>query len=104
KMTTHVYDNINRRTSTTDALSHTTKYRYDGVGNLTRTTDANGHATQYQYDNINRRMTEIYADPPPNTRTFTYDAVNMISRTEQNKSDLGNGGGKDTSRKGPVGT
>ena len=45
--------------------------------------NANGHATQYTYDNIDRRIMEIYADPRPNTRTFVYDAVNMISRTDQ---------------------
>jgi len=83
RITTNIYDNINRRTSSTDALSHTTQYEYDHVGNVRKITDANGHATQYQHDDINRVTMETYADPPPNARTFVYDAVNLISRTDQ---------------------
>jgi len=83
KMTMHGYDNINRRLSTTDALNHTTQFQYDGVGNLTRIIDTKGHATQYDYDVINRLIREQYPDPAPNARTYTYDAVNMISRTDQ---------------------
>jgi|GEM_PF-4276812 len=82
-ITTNVYDKINRRTSSTDALSNATQYQYDGVGNVLIITDANGHATQYKYDDINRVIRETYADPPPSTRTFAYDAVNLISRTDQ---------------------
>lgn len=83
RRTTNIYDNINRRTSSTDALSHTDQYQYDRMGNVVRITDANGHATQYLHDNINRVTRETYADPAPNTRTFIYDAVNLISRTDQ---------------------
>jgi len=82
-ITANIYDKINRRTSSTDALGHATQYQYDGVGNVLMITDANGHATQYKYDDINRVIRETYADPPPNTRTFAYDAVNLISRTDQ---------------------
>jgi RHS repeat-associated protein len=82
-VTTHTYDDINRRISTTDALPATTQYEYDGVGNLKKITDANSHATRYDYDNINRLIKETYADPPPNMRTFGYDAVNLVSRTDQ---------------------
>ena len=85
RTTTNTYDNINRRVSSTDALNHTTHYQYDGVGNVVMLTDVNGHATQYLHDNVNRVIKETYADPPPNTRTFTYDAVNLISRTDQKK-------------------
>ena len=82
-ITTNIYDKINRRTSTTDALGNATEYQYDGVGNVLLIKDANGHATQYEYDDINRVIRETYADPPPNTRTFAYDAVNLIRRTDQ---------------------
>jgi RHS repeat-associated protein len=81
--TTSIFDDLNRRISSTDALSHATQYQYDRVGNVLTITDANGHATQYQYDNINRVIRETYADPLPNTRTLAYDAVNLISRTDQ---------------------
>jgi len=83
KVTTHTYDNINRRTSTTDALPATTQFQYDGVGNLVQITDANNHLTIYAYDAINRLIQEQYADPVPNTRTYTYNAVTLVSRTDQ---------------------
>jgi RHS repeat-associated protein len=82
-MTTSIYDDVNRRISTTNALGHTTQYQYDGARNVITITDGNGHATQYQRDGIDRVIRETYADPAPNTRTFAYDAVNMISRTDQ---------------------
>lgn len=82
-ITTNTYDDINRRTSTTDALGHTTSYTYDGVGNLKTIIDANGHVTSYDYDDINRLVRETYADQTPNMRTFTYDAVNLLTRTDQ---------------------
>lgn len=82
-VTTHTYDDINRPISTTDALPATTQFQYDGVGNLVRITDANNHSTLNTYDAINRLIQEQYADPAPNTRTFAYDAVNLIGRTDQ---------------------
>jgi RHS repeat-associated protein len=82
--TLYAYDPLNRRTNTVDALGHASRSEYDCVGNLARLVDANGHPTAYEYDAVNRLTNETYADPPPNTRTFTYDcAGNLLTRTVQ---------------------
>jgi RHS repeat-associated protein len=84
RTTLYGYDQLNRRTTITGALGHATAFQYDAASNLIRVTDANGRATTYAYDGLNRRIRETFADPAPNTRSYTYNALGyMLTRVDQ---------------------
>jgi RHS repeat-associated protein len=70
-ITTFVYDALNRLTSETDPLGHTSAYAYDSIGHRTSMTDANGATTTYTYDDANRLTDIIYGQS--STVHFTYD-------------------------------
>jgi RHS repeat-associated protein len=95
----NVYDDLNRLTSTEDAVGNVTTYEYDGEGNRTAVVEpkgpnfrteyeygernellevrmADGGIYQYEYDpNLNR--TE-QTDAEGNVVTFTYDDLNRV--------------------------
>ena len=50
------YDELNRRTSETDALGNTQNFRYDSRNNLIQHTDPLGNITLHVYDGINRLL------------------------------------------------
>jgi RHS repeat-associated protein len=79
--TTYAYDALNRQTTRTDSLSHTTTTVYDAAGNVARAIDAGGYTTTYVYDGLNRRTTA--QDPGGAVATSAYDAVgNLIASTD----------------------
>ena len=73
--TTYVYDDLNRRTLTIDALGHRTAYGYDAIGNRTVITDANQVVTHFDYDDVNRLIGIDYSDSTPDVTLITYDQV-----------------------------
>ncbi|MFT3856662.1 MAG: Ig-like domain-containing protein [Aquabacterium sp.] len=88
-VTTQVYDELNRVTSVTDALDHTSRVSYDAEGNVLTSTDALGYVTEYGYDHLNRRIRITQPDPDGTgeqtapVTTLGYDAVgNLVSRTD----------------------
>jgi RHS repeat-associated protein len=87
-VTTTVYDTSARKTSVTDAESHTTGFQYqrnqlwkttdaktgvvqfalDGAGNVLTVQDAAGHTTTFTWDQFGRKLSE----KDPNNKTFSY--------------------------------
>ncbi|MDP1776907.1 MAG: hypothetical protein Q8K94_09900, partial [Moraxellaceae bacterium] len=59
QITTYAYDNLNRLTSTTDALGSVESYTYDKAGNRITLTNKNGATWHYRYDELNRLSEEI---------------------------------------------
>lgn len=55
------YDTLNRVTSSTDPLSHSTTATYDEESHLISATDALGHQTTYGYDERGRRLSMVDA-------------------------------------------
>lgn len=56
--TSHVYDELNHRTSTRNRLGATATMEYDLAGNLVRETDFAGHVTVRSYDLLDRLIRE----------------------------------------------
>jgi len=69
--TTFAYDAMDRATTVTDSLGHTTTSTYDPVGNLLTTTGPTGAVTTSVYDEADQRVTTTGADG--GTSTFGYD-------------------------------
>lgn len=92
--TTHTYDSLFRRLTTTDPLGRITTYEYDnpgsgggggcgscsGAGNHgpTRITTPDGIVTEYEYDLLGRLIRETVAPGTPDEATTThgYDSLN----------------------------
>jgi RHS repeat-associated protein len=84
-VTTNVYDQNWRKTSTTEAsgvLNLTTNFAYDNVGNLIDVTDPRSKITHNVYDNRNRKTstTEAYTTTLAATTVWHYDPANNINR------------------------
>ncbi len=95
---TFAYDAANRLTQVTDALGQATTYGYDAVGNRTSMRDRKGVTGTYSYDQVNR-LTQVSAGgvtisytydangnrltltDPTGTTTYTYDALDRLTRT-----------------------
>ncbi len=78
----YTYDKLNRLTSASDPLSHSTTYVYDANGNMTSLTDANSNTTTYTYDILNR-LTGVTT--PTGSTGYTYDqAGNLKSLQDAN--------------------
>ncbi len=87
-VTTNVYDQNWRRTSTTGAsgtLNLTTGFVYDLVGNLTDVTDPRGKITHNDYDNRNRKTSikEAYHTPVEAHTVWHYDAASNINQIDR---------------------
>jgi RHS repeat-associated protein len=83
QVTQYAYDNLYRRTSTTDALNGVTSFTYDAVGNMLSLTDPVNNTTSWVYDALNRVVAET--NQLSFTRYFVYDAVgNLTRRTDRN--------------------
>lgn len=66
-----------------------TETEWSDNSQVTRSVNDNNHETLTTYDTVNRR--NVLTDQLSNTTTYTYDAnSNVTSRTELEKSDLGN--------------
>jgi RHS repeat-associated protein len=83
-VTTNVYDQNFRKTSSTVGSS-TTSFDYDAVGNLTWITDPLIHKTYNTYDTRNRKLTttEAYGTSIARTTTWHYDAANNIYQIDR---------------------
>jgi RHS repeat-associated protein len=82
RTTNYTYDELNRNTSTSDPLGHTTTNNYDAVSNLIATTDALSRQTKYAYDALKRRT--LVTNPENQTVTTNYDKVgNAIAVTDE---------------------
>ena len=75
------YDNLGRRTSTTDPLGNTTHFAYDSLGRVTSTTDPLGGVHSVVYDAAGRVTST--ADPLGHVTTYAWDtADNLLSVTQ----------------------
>ncbi|MFF7473474.1 DUF6531 domain-containing protein [Streptomyces sp. NPDC008092] len=104
RVTTYGYDLLDRLTKVSAFDGGSTVYGYDEVGDLKTRTDANNHVTTYDYDDdhrlhsvtdpLNRATTYSYdADgnqngttTPRGTTTLTYDARNLLAKTDYSDS------------------
>jgi YD repeat-containing protein len=75
--TTFNYDAVNRKVTTTDALTNVTTVAYDKNGNQTTVTDPLNHTTTYAYDNANRQI--AVTDANNHTTTTAYDANGNVT-------------------------
>ncbi|MEA5115409.1 MAG: RHS repeat-associated core domain-containing protein, partial [Geobacteraceae bacterium] len=84
-MTVHEYDELERRTATTDALGRTTRFDYDAFGLLLSATDHAGRVTGYRYDNKGL-LTQI-EHPDGRKSTWEFDQRNnLVSTTDPDGS------------------
>jgi YD repeat-containing protein len=67
----HAYDLVGNRTSTTDALGHTTRYVHDALDRVVEVEDALGGRTRLSYDG-NDRLTQV-VDPRGLTTRYVVD-------------------------------
>jgi YD repeat-containing protein len=83
-VTTNVYDQNFRKTSTSVGSS-TTSFDYDNVGNQTWVTDPLIHKTHNIYDNRNRKAsaTEAYGTNVAATTVWHYDGASNINRVDR---------------------
>ncbi len=82
--TTHTYDELNRRNSTTNRLHDSMTMAYDLAGNLIQTTDFEGRLTDYQYDDLNRQTklsSHNYRDKQPEARSSAPTTMRLTRRT-----------------------
>ena len=100
KVTTHVYDNLNRLTATYDppatsgAQRGITRIRYDVVGNATSRTDQTGAVKEWTYDDRNRvRTTTDVVRPPsltgPPSRFVTHSDYDDMSNLTYTRTPVG---------------
>ena len=96
---THTYDAAGRRTSTTDALGHTTWFYYDADAALTFTVNALGEVRENRYDTLGRLVEQVaYANrttvrgpgglhsaPIAITRDTAQDAVTRYTYTRDSR-------------------
>ncbi|MEJ2046914.1 MAG: hypothetical protein P8X92_02245, partial [Dehalococcoidia bacterium] len=83
RLTSYVYDNLNRLTQAIQPGSVTTHYTYDRADNLTSVTDAEGHTTTYTYDDAGSLLETV--SPDTGTTRYGYDeAGNLISKIDAN--------------------
>jgi len=83
RLTSYVYDKLNRLKEAIQPGSVTTNYTYDAADNLTSVTDAEGHRTDYTYDDAGRLLETVSQDT--GTSRYGYDeAGNLISKTDAN--------------------
>ena len=80
-VTTHTYDSVGRRTSSTDVYSNTTTNHLDGNGNVTFTANALGFTVTTLYDELDRPEQVIYANPASNlySELTYYDALGRVT-------------------------
>ncbi|MCH9651395.1 MAG: hypothetical protein K0U98_24425 [Deltaproteobacteria bacterium] len=75
---THVYDDLDRLVSVTDALNNVTQFTYDNIGNKTEEEDALGRRRRTDYDALGRVIRTV--DALNNTTLYEYDAVGNLVR------------------------
>jgi RHS repeat-associated protein len=78
--TTHAYDPLGRRTSTTDWLGRTITRAYDAVRNLTGLTYPNGYTITYAY-NPNDWLT-AFTDPHGDSSTFDHNPLGQVTQVQ----------------------
>jgi RHS repeat-associated protein len=78
--TTHTYDLLDRRTSTTDPFGQQVGYGYDALGNRVSLTYPGARTVTYAYDDADRLTT--VTDWLGNVTTYSYDDANRLTGTE----------------------
>lgn len=76
--TSHTYDPLGRRTSTTDWLGRIVAHAYDSAGNMTGMTYPNGKAVAYAYD-ANNWLASL-TDPRGATSTYEHNPLGQVMR------------------------
>ena len=73
----YAYDALNRLSSVTDWLAHSTSYTYDAAGRLTSSTNPNGTSTSNSYDAANRLtgISNKLGSTVQSSYAFTLDAL-----------------------------
>ena len=83
RVTTYSYDELNRKTSETNAQGEITRFVYDSRDNLVRLEDPNNGFTYFAYDLSNRLLKET--KPLLQETTYSYDNNgNLQSTTDAN--------------------
>ncbi|MDP3650856.1 MAG: RHS repeat-associated core domain-containing protein [Rhodoferax sp.] len=80
------YDQLQRTTSSTDALNRKTVFSYDLLGNITSIKDASGKTTQMSYDGLGR-LTKVM-DPLNKATDYIRDAAGNIWQTSNRLGQL----------------
>jgi RHS repeat-associated protein len=81
KLTSYVYDELNRLAREIDPAGNETRYAYDVRGNLRFLTDGKNQTTEFRYDRANRLVKEIR--PMGQELSYQYDAAgNLIQRVD----------------------
>lgn len=78
----NTYDALGRLLSTEDAEGIIVENEYDATSNRTSVEDGLDQLTQFEYDGIGRNT--VTRHPDGSTKVLTYDAVNMLSRKDEN--------------------
>lgn len=71
--TQHIYDGLDRLSTTIDALTGVVSFGYDDHDNLTQVVAANGATTSYVYDDLDNLVSET--SPDRGLITYTYDSA-----------------------------
>ncbi len=83
-LTTHDYDSLGRRLSSTDPIG-TQTWTYDDVGNPETHKDRLDRLTGFEYDALNRRTRQIDPAPLTTEQTWRYDALDrVVAETDRN--------------------
>jgi len=70
----YTYDEVGRRSSTTNGLGATSFVRYDHAGNVLAEVDQTVHVTSYAYDAFGHKTAMVVQDPTgPRVQTWEYD-------------------------------
>ncbi|MBK8283920.1 MAG: AHH domain-containing protein [Ahniella sp.] len=90
---THDYDDLGRKTSTTDEMVRTTVFEYDPAGRLKAVIDALNQRTEYSYDTTGNKLTQ--QDASQRITRWTYDRMGRalsrrlpLGQTEQMTYDI----------------
>ena len=72
-VTTWTYDDLDRVTQSTNALSDSRSYDYDAAGQLTERTDRNGRVIEFDYDDLGRVAEERWLDGATTVNTLEFE-------------------------------
>jgi RHS repeat-associated protein len=85
--TTHTYDTLNRRRSTTNNVGSTRSMGYDSRGNIVLAVDARGQRVHMDYDGLDRLLAtrrELGGGTELTTSRRWDDSSRLVSRTDDN--------------------
>ncbi|MBT9458004.1 MAG: LysM peptidoglycan-binding domain-containing protein [Burkholderiaceae bacterium] len=74
----HEYDNLGRRTKTTNALGATTLTQYDAFGNAVKVTDPRGNTGYFYFDKLNRVTLQVDPEGYATQTSYWNAASNQV--------------------------